>query len=325
METINKRAWLVVFLVLSSINVKSNGNHKKASRLDSIQIDGVWRSYRYHKPQFPGKNPRLVFVLHAQGMTSKSIQTVTEFEFNRLADETANTIVVYPQGYNGGWNYEGRGTSFNEVDHLDDVTFIRSIVKRMRIRHHIDYRNVFALGYLNGGAMCYKLAQAIPDVFKGFAIIGGNLSTNAIGNPLTMNGPVSMMMVNYTTEGVNPSNIQGKVNAGKCNQAEKLSRNETLPHWVKVLEQDDKNSLAHSTCTKLKYGNTFTKEEHVSLEKNKRVVILRIGKGKYPHPNPQLNQKYRGIENIGKDLDIPETIFNFFYQLQYSPPLQITQ
>ncbi len=323
MKSIKKSIGFFLFVVICSLNVNANGNHKKVTRLDSIQINGLWRTYRYHKPQFPGVNPRLVFVMHADGMTSKSIQTVTNFEYNSLADQTANTIVVYPQGYKEYWNDCRKGFYFDES--IDDVAFIKALVRRMQVRHHIDYKNVFALGYLNGGNMCYKLAKSIPEVFKGFVIIGTNLPVNTIDECVSLDKPISMMLINYTSDTVNPYKGGQIAQADEFIRGEELSTNETFHYWVSLLGKPDKNPLTHSTSTKVNDKGSYTREDYFSVKRNKRVALLKILKGGYPFPNTHVDQWSQIVANIGKDLKIPETAMDFFYQLQYSEQVQTSE
>lgn len=296
----------VAILTLCQTNIYAGEGHEKVTRLDSIYINNVWRTYRYHKPQFPAENPRLIVVLHGDAMTSKSILTDTGFEFNSLADMTANTIVVYPQGYENYWNDCRKETYFDIKNEGDDVLFIKSIIRRMQVRHHVDYKNVFAVGYLNGGNMCYKLAKSTPGLFKGFAIIGANLSESTNDDCFSLNKPVSMIIINYTSKTKSP--YEGK---------EMLSTEETIDYWLDLLEPKNKRLLSSSSSTNVLANLTFFREDYFSKKENKTVSLIKIANDGYSLPYPHVDRWPKKIGDKNNHMSLPETVVHFFYSVQY--------
>lgn len=318
MKIIKNIICLVAILTLCQTNIDASEGHEKVTRLDSIYVNNIWRTYRYHKPQFPSENPRLIVVLHGDAMTSKSIQTVTGFEFNKLADKTANTIVVYPQGFGNYWNDCRKETSFDtKIKGINDVIFIKSIIRRMQVRHHIDYKNVFAVGYLNGGNMCYKLAQLTPNLFKGFAVVGANLPVDTNDDCVAVNKPVSIMVINYISDKTNPYKGGEVAAADEFKRGEVLSTKETLDYWLKLLEYNDKIPLSSLSSTNVKANSTFFREDYFSKEKNKRVSLIKIVKGGHLFPNQHVDQWPQIASNMSKGINIPKTVVHFFYWLQY--------
>lgn len=319
MKIIKSIICLVTFLTLCKGNINAQQGHEKNTVLDSIMIDGYWRTFEYHVPQYPVNNSRLVLVLHGDAMTSKSIQTVTGFEFSKLADNTGATIVVYPQGYKNYWNDCRREASFETKNKdINDVTFIKSIIQRMERRYHIDRKNVFAAGYFNGGNMCYKLAKSIPKVFKGFAVIGANLPTTSNDDCVPVNKAVSIMVINSDT--INPYKGGELTSLDGFARGKVLPTNETLNYWLTLLEHNDEVPLSSLSSTIVKANSTFFREDYFSKEKNKRISLLKIVKGGYPFPNPHVDQWSQIAANMNKHLNIPETVMRFFYQVQYSNP-----
>lgn len=318
MKTIRKLICLVTFLTLCSASIIAKEDHAKKTVLDSVVIDGIWRTFEYHVPQFPAENPRLVVVLHGDAMTTKSMQKVTGHEFNRLADKNGNTIVVYPQGYKNYWNDCRKETSFETKDkNLNDVVFIKSIVQRMERRYDIDRENVFAVGYFNGGQMCFKLAKSIPDLFTGFAVIGANLPIPANDDCTPSREPVSLMLINYTGDSLNP--YEGGENTSEYDftRGNVMSANETFRYWLKLFGNTEKISK-HSPPNIIEKDNSVAFRYNYFLkEQNKRISLLKIVNRGYSFPNPNFDRLPQLKGKIDKYINIPETVVRFFYQLQY--------
>lgn len=300
---------LAIFSALISTKVAAQFGHEKNTLRDSIEIDGAWRNYEYHVPPHPVRSSRLVIVLHGDGMTTKSIQTTTGFEFNKLVDNTGATIVVYPQGYKNYWNDHRKNASFEtNSKRIDDVAFIKAIIQRMERRYHTDRNNVFAIGYFKGGNICYKLANAIPDMFKGFAVIGEGLSLKADHDSISVEKPISIMIINDDNDDVGAPNENGKA----------FSSEKTIDYWLSLLKRNDKSPLSYIESTVEKANSTIARYDYHSREKNKRISLLKIVKRGYSFPNPHVDQWPHIAANMNKHINIPETVMQFFYQVQYS-------
>ncbi len=298
----------MLFLVLCISTTNAQLGHEKNIIKDSILVDGIWRVFEYHVPQFPSNNSRLVLVFHDNNMTPKVIQEVTGFEFNKLADKTASTIVVYPQGYKNVWNHGQKN--------VDDVGFAKSIVQRMERRYHIDRKNVFAVGYFNGGSMCYKLAQAAPDAFKGFAVIGTNMSLSSNGSRSLASKPVSIIIINDIADTITPDNGNKVSSLNKIAIGKVKSTNETLNHWINLLGNN--GAAPKPIVTSIEKSNSQAiRYDYSSEEKNKMVSLLKIMKGGYSFPNPNTKKWPQLGGEMEKQINIPEIVINFFYKIQY--------
>lgn len=319
MKIIKSIICLTAFLALCKESLTAQEGHETNTVQDSIIIDGHWRTFEYHLPQYAINNSRLLFVLHGDAMTSKSIQNATGFEFNKLADRTGATIVVYPQGYKDYWNDCRKEASFEtENKGINDVAFIKAIIQRMERRYHIDRKNVFATGYFNGGNMCYKLAKSIPDSFKGFAVIGANLATKTNDDCVSLDQSASIMIINYLSDRTSPYMGWEVTSLDGFTRGKVLPTNETLNYWLNLLKNNDKKPLSSLSSTIVKAKSTFFRDDYYSEEKNKRVSLLKIVQGGYPFPNPHVDQWSQIAANMNKHINIPETVIRFFYQVQYS-------
>lgn len=104
-------------------------------------------------------NPALVISMHGMGLGTW--WTPGAMKFEALAD-TANFVVVYPEGENSSWDIGGN----------KDVNFIVAIIDSMYNRYQIDRNRVYATGFSMGGMMSWHLSCKIPD--KIAAIVPGN-------------------------------------------------------------------------------------------------------------------------------------------------------
>jgi polyhydroxybutyrate depolymerase len=136
-----------------------------------IVVDGVTRSYLIH---VPGTWDRVrpipvLFVFHGAGSDAESMVRATGFD--GMAAGT-NMIVVYPRAPSPVLRYEvdppaGRDSA--------DVRLVDALLERLRARFPVDARRIWATGFSNGAAFCYRLAAERPRVIAAIAPVAGYL------------------------------------------------------------------------------------------------------------------------------------------------------
>src|SRR5580658_1706336 len=90
----------------------------------TVQVDNLDREFYYYVPSGVSANPKLIFVVHGSKMTAREMVIATGHQFNYLADENKNVIIVYPQGYKKAWNTcRIEGPCEAKQLKLDDVAF----------------------------------------------------------------------------------------------------------------------------------------------------------------------------------------------------------
>jgi polyhydroxybutyrate depolymerase len=159
-----------------------------------ISVGGVARTYRIHVPPTwdRAKPVGVLFVFHGAGGDPESM-VPTGFEI--LAAETP-TLVVYPSAPERVKRYEvdppaGRPSA--------DVLFVDVLLHRLRERFPVDARRVYATGFSNGAALCYRLAAERPRVFAAIAPVAGYLPRLTRETPVV---PVPVLHVHGTEDGV---------------------------------------------------------------------------------------------------------------------------
>jgi polyhydroxybutyrate depolymerase len=118
---------------------------------ETLQVNGVDRTYLLHAPTRPqnGKPLPLVLMLHGAGMTSELMAETSGL--NPWAD-TTGFIVVYPQGLERHWN-----TTHQPEAGRDDIAFLKALLAKIEAAYSVDSARVFAAGFSNGAEFVQEL------------------------------------------------------------------------------------------------------------------------------------------------------------------------
>lgn len=150
----------------------------------SMVHDGLTRLYRVHVPASysPSRPMPLVLTLHG-GAGNMDLQANDSYYGQISKSEQAGYIVVFPNGFSklksgkvASWN-AGNCCAAARDQNVDDVSFIRELIKRLSHRLMIDQHRIFANGMSNGGMMSYRLACEMSDVFTAIASVAGTDNT----------------------------------------------------------------------------------------------------------------------------------------------------
>ena len=142
---------------------------------ESLNHDGITRLYTIHIP--PGYSPDapVPLVLSLHGYTSNNAFNMAFTGFNAISD-TANFIVVYPQGtlFLGAshWNVGG----FTNGSTTDDVGFIETLIDEISTNYNINADRVYSTGFSNGGYMSYLLACQLSYKIAAIASVAGSMT-----------------------------------------------------------------------------------------------------------------------------------------------------
>jgi polyhydroxybutyrate depolymerase len=217
----------------------------------TLEYGGLERSYLVHRPDpMPATPPPVVVVLHGGGGNAESIAEMTGFDAE--ADQHG-FIVVYPNGTDAGhpfrkmlgkkglltWN--AGGCCGYARDHgIDDVGFIRAVVRAVVQDNAADPKRVYATGISNGGMMAYRLACEAGDVFAAIAPVSAIQDVQEC-KPVQ---PLSLFHIHGEKDENVP--IAGGVGKKALDKEGKQGRppvQESIDFWVK---QDGCSVTAHS-------------------------------------------------------------------------------
>ncbi|CCK27080.1 hypothetical protein BN159_2701 [Streptomyces davaonensis JCM 4913] len=141
----------------------------------SVELDwkGTPRSYKVHAPPgyTPDKRLPLVIAMHPYPGTGDYAAAITGL--TAKADKE-NFLVVYPDGYNEGFN------ALICCGSEDDIGFLRTIIDRFTDTWNADPDRIYATGISNGGDMSFKAAVELHDIFAAIAPVSGGYIGSAM-------------------------------------------------------------------------------------------------------------------------------------------------
>ena len=165
-----------------------------------LDFEGLERSYILHVPSAYDKTHPLAVVLVFHGGGGNAENTVNTSEFNKQADKSG-FLAVYPNGSGRlgdkilTWN-GGTCCGFALEHNIDDVGFVRAILKDLQSIAEIDSKRVYATGISNGGIMAYRLACEASDVIAAIGPVAGTQNFT----PCEPNQPVSVIHFHGTDD-----------------------------------------------------------------------------------------------------------------------------
>lgn len=166
----------------------------------SLSVDGRTRSWILHVPSSvdPLKPAALVIALHGGGGRAAGFD---RFIGLAAVADREGFLLVYPNGTGRlsdrllTWN-AGNCCGSAIEENVDDVGFMRAMVRRLRDNWKIDPHRVFATGISNGAMMAYRMACEMSDVVAGIAPVAGALNTH----PCKPVRPVSVIAFHGTSD-----------------------------------------------------------------------------------------------------------------------------
>ncbi len=167
-----------------------------------LESGGLTRRYVLYRPDrviIEGARVPVVMMLDGRGGTPWTAMRSTGWnakadregfavlypEATRLDPEGPLHFLTNPQMWNAG-----SGGSDAERPDVDDVTFLRDVLKDAMYRARIDPARCFMTGFSNGAAMTFRFALAFPRMLVGIAPVAGHLRVDhaMLHEPIPMIG-----------------------------------------------------------------------------------------------------------------------------------------
>lgn len=169
------------------------------TKTETIEDQGIRRSYYLYLPDnLPAEAP-LVFILHGYGGSASSYLNNSSLSFKALAEEY-KVALCYPQATtdpkpNTGWNVYYPW----QIDRMqvDDCEFICTLARHLQATYNLSAKNTFLTGMSNGGEMCYLMAYRKPKEFAAIASMAG-LTLVEMAKRHNYTEPVAFMEVHGT-------------------------------------------------------------------------------------------------------------------------------
>ena len=140
-----------------------------------ININGLERNYIDYVPTNLEENSSILLAYHGSGQSATEFRRIVGGALENFANVN-KFVIVYLSGYKGNFNDCRKKAKYPaRLENIDDKTFTKSILERLRIETGKDLKDVYALGYSNGAHFAYRLVLEEPDLIKGIVAISANL------------------------------------------------------------------------------------------------------------------------------------------------------
>lgn len=168
-------------------------------KTETIQDQGLTRSYYLYLPNDLPADAPLVFILHGYGGSASSYVNNASLTFKQLAEEY-KVALCYPQATSDPKSKNGWNVYYPwQIDKMkvDDCEFICNLAKHLQTTYNLSAKNTFFTGMSNGGEMCYLMAYRKPNEFGAIASMAG-LTLVEMTKRHNYDSPVAFMEVHGT-------------------------------------------------------------------------------------------------------------------------------
>ena len=273
--------------------------------------EGVEREYIIHVPENLNQDSPIVFVIHGYTGSAEGIAAYTGM--NNIA-EREGFIAVYPQGTidSNGNTFFNVGYEFNDDSPINDVSFIRELVRSISQEFNLKRKKAFATGMSNGGEMSYLLACTSSDLFKAVAPVAGVLM-KGLKDSCELNSPVPIFEIHGTADKI--SLFEGDLNneGGWGAYYDLPSTIDFFAERYQLTNKSVKQMISKESGAD--YDIFF--ERHWSDDLEEEVWMYRIEDGRHVWPGIKLNWWnnplawfYFGSGN--EDINASEEVWSFF-------------
>lgn len=171
---------------------------------DSVLLNGRLRRFKVYVPANVVRGLPPVLAFHGSGGDGTRLRLMIGRRLDTLAD-THGLVVIYPDAYLRAWNgCRSKAPSLANRLSVDDVAFVRQLLRWASTRYGTSAERAFALGYSSGGHLVYRLALEAPDLLAAGSVFAANLPASDALDCRPTSAPVALMIANGTADAINP-------------------------------------------------------------------------------------------------------------------------
>jgi len=284
-----KQAALMLFIFFFLSN---SGN---AQMNAAFQFDGQNRSYIVYTPvsYIPGNPVPLVFVLHGLTQTGQAIMNVSNF--NAIAD-TANFILVYPDGISNSWNINA---NLPGASTTNDIGFIEALIDTISANYTIDQNRIYSCGFSAGGFMSHMLACKSTKCFAAIASVAGTM-TDSVYNTCTPAFHLPVLQIHGTSDNI--VNFNGSLG--------NKSATDVVDYWKSFNGCNAAPIITSLPNTSLLDFSTVQLLDYSPCLNDNLVQMLKVNGG--GHQWPGTSNLLGGLGTINMDINASAEIWKFF-------------
>lgn len=158
----------IAFLLFFSCNLGAQETQGFSSH--NLVSSGVEREFLLYVPHVDHDDALpLVFSLHGSGSVPQSQVDVSHFD---VLAQRHGFVVVFPAGAFTN-SITARSWNANKEEGVDDVQFVRDMIKRVSEMIDIDQSRIYTSGYSGGARMSSRLACELSNVLAAAAPVAG--------------------------------------------------------------------------------------------------------------------------------------------------------
>lgn len=308
---------IAIFFIFSCKEDNNSGEIFEPELLtnQTIRISNVDRSYHLFVPDTYLNSP-IVILFHGHSNDNDVLlglggENAPYSQWLNIAKEE-NIILVIPNGLHissneKGWNDCRSDASTNSE--ADDVLFISTLLDEIIDSYQANPNKVYISGTSNGGHMCIRLVNEIPEKITAFASI---VASNAVNSECSNSSiPISALFMNGTFDPFLP--YDGGEMAS--NRGEVFSTENTINYWVNRNGTDTTAEVLNMPNTNLNDDCNVEKHNYTNGDNNTEVVLYKILNG--GHTEPSKVERYSNIltailGNQNGDIEMADEIWSFF-------------
>ena len=304
----------IIFIMVFFFLVGCGQARQETYLTETLNIDGIERTYHIHlPPDFSKDEPApLVLALHGGGGRGILFDRGTEGTLITAAD-ARGMVVVFPEGIDKQW-CDGRSEHLEEgrdCAEIDDVAFLSEIIDIMVEEYGIDPARVYATGISNGGFMSVRLAMDLSEKIAAVAPVTAQLSVALADQSPQL--PISIMIVNGTEDPLVPfAGGHVRVVSFGRSRGEVLSTEETIERFRAHNNCNAAPALVSLPDSDPDDGTAVEIETYTGCEDNTEVILVRVIGGGHTWPG---GQQYLGenlVGTVSRDINASEMILDFF-------------
>ena len=293
----------------------------------TIQCGNTERFYYVVTPEDIAKDEVLPLVIFLHGGGGSALRIMGKLGFTELAKKN-KFILIFPNALVKNWN-DGRDgiKSYNNGKKIDDVGFLKKLIKKIKSDYPVNPDAVFMTGLSNGGMMTFRMACEDSNEFAAVATVIANMPETLYEklNPLVETGkssihPLPLLMINGTDD---PLVLWegGGVSLGKrdIERGKVVSVDDTVNFWVSVnkcIKKPMKTTLPDKDKSD---GVVVKKLVYPAKNDNAEVVQYILDGGGHDWPGRKrvrgkIRQIFRKklLGNTCMDIDPATVIWDFF-------------
>lgn len=160
------QAWIAAGLVVSTFLGLA------PATAETIEVDGLERSYILNVPRGVAGPAPTVILLHGGGGSARQVQNHADFD---VLAQREGVVTVYPDGVDNQWNDSREESGNVSISTADDVGFLRALIGSLIGNGVADPERIYMTGISNGGFMTLRMACEAPELIAGAAVVAANL------------------------------------------------------------------------------------------------------------------------------------------------------